>query len=188
MAYRYGFKSEAEQIAVEIREELGIRLVDRLDAFALAEHLDIPVWTLSSLPSRARSVPGLQDAVAVLSGVEQAALSAFTVFDGPRRVIVHNDTHGAARQASNVTHEAAHGLLLHPPAPVLDRRGCRLWNADVEDEASYLAGALLVPRPAAWWLVKRKMTFEEAAHHFGCSVEMIRWRVNLTGARKRLAS
>ncbi|MEU5993585.1 ImmA/IrrE family metallo-endopeptidase [Spirillospora sp. NPDC047418] len=188
MAYRYGFKSEAEQTSAETREDLGLRLVDRLNVFTLAEYLDIPVWTLSSLPSRAQSTPGLQDAVSLLSGVEQTALSAFTVFNGPRRVIVHNDTHGEARQASNVAHEAAHGLLLHPAAPVLDRRGCRLWNEDVEDEASYLAGALLVPRAAAWWLVKRKMSFEEAAHHFGCSVEMIRWRVNLTGARKRLAS
>jgi hypothetical protein len=70
----------------------------------------------------------------------------------------------------------------------LDRKGCRNWNADLEDEANFLAGALLIPSKAAWWIAKRRLPFDEAAAEYGCSVDMARWRVNITGARRLLAS
>lgn len=69
-----------------------------------------------------------------------------------------------------------------------DRRGCRNWNADLEDEADFLAGALLVPAKAAWWIAKRKLPFAVAAQKYGCSQDVIRWRVNVTGAGRLLAS
>jgi hypothetical protein len=56
VAYRRGFKSEAEQIAGEVRCELGLGSLDRLDPRLLAEHLDIPVVSLTEMaagnPSR----------------------------------------------------------------------------------------------------------------------------------------
>jgi Zn-dependent peptidase ImmA (M78 family) len=186
MALRRGFKTEAEHIAAEIRRELGLTLHARLDPRRLASHLDIPLWSLSQLPVLAPSIGGLADAIAYLTSADTGALSAVTVFCGNVRTIVHNDGHSPERQASNVTHEAAHGLLLHPPAPVLDRRGCRLWNPDVEDEATWLAGTLLIPGPAAWRAARRKLSLEEIADRFGCSSEMARWRLNMTGARRLL--
>jgi len=44
---RYGFKTEAEVLARELREELGLSYSDPLDCFALAEHFGIPVVALS---------------------------------------------------------------------------------------------------------------------------------------------
>jgi Zn-dependent peptidase ImmA (M78 family) len=99
-------------------------------------------------------------------------------------MIVYNGQHGAARTASDMTHEIAHGLLLHPPAPALDERGCRAWNTEIEDEASYLGGALLIPGTAARWVAKRSMTEEAIAARFGCSIEMVRWRLSASGARR----
>lgn len=180
MAYRRGFKTEANSIACEAREELGLGPLDRLDPWALARTLAIPVWTLSELAAE-------QPTVRVLLDVEPGAFSALTVFSGYRRVIVHNDAHGPGRQASNVTHELAHGLLGHRPTHALDARGCRLWDQDIEDEAQWLAGALLIPEDAALWIVREGLSGRDAARHFGVTDAMVRWRVNVTGARARVA-
>jgi Zn-dependent peptidase ImmA (M78 family) len=107
-------------------------------------------------------------------------------FDGTRRIIAYNDAHNLDRQANNITHELSHGLLLHPPTPALDWRGCRNWNTNHENDANYLAGALLIPNKAAWWIAKQRLPFEQAASDYDCSVEVVRWRINVTGARRLL--
>ena len=47
MAYRRGFKSEANATAREIRAELGLKDLDKLDPWALAAYLLVPVESLS---------------------------------------------------------------------------------------------------------------------------------------------
>ncbi|WP_442943919.1 ImmA/IrrE family metallo-endopeptidase [Nocardia sp. NBC_00508] len=84
----------------------------------------------------------------MLHGEDASSFSGLTLFDGPRRAIVHNEAHSPGRQASDIAHEQGHGLRMHPPAPLHDGCGCRKWNADHEDEATFLAGALLVPAKA----------------------------------------
>ena len=49
MTLRKGFKAEAASLAKEVRKELGLKPLDRLDPFALAQHLEIPVLALSEL-------------------------------------------------------------------------------------------------------------------------------------------
>jgi Zn-dependent peptidase ImmA (M78 family) len=181
MAMRRGFKTEANGIAIEVRAELDLRALDPLDPWRLAEHLEIPVITLSSLEA------DIPDAVHRLRAVEPDAFSAVTVFAGTKRAIVHNDRHSRGRQASNLAHEVAHGLLHHPATPARDDRGCRYWNQDIEDEASWLAGALLIPEDAALWIVRQGMSLENAADHFGVTKRMVTFRVNVTGARIRVA-
>src|SRR5438132_10144481 len=108
MTLRRGFKTECNDIAREIRAEPGLWQADPLDPWALADHLEIPVLPMSAL---ADDVPG---AVRHFSYTRNAGeFSAVTVFDGTRRVMMNNDTHSRGRQASNVSHELSHGLLLH---------------------------------------------------------------------------
>jgi IrrE N-terminal-like domain len=147
----------------------------------LANHLDVPVVPLSDY---GRDAPF---AVRYFSEVEVGAFSAGTIFDGPRRTIVHNDSHSPGRQAGNLTHELGHALLLHPPAPALDDRGCRLWNQNIEDEAQWLAGAMLVTEDAALWIARGGMSLSEAALNLGVSEQMVTYRLNVTGARTRVA-
>lgn len=180
MALRWGFKTEANGLAAEIRDELGLRALDRLDPFRLAAHLEIPVVPLTSLRDAA------PEAAAHLLDVEPRALSAVTVFDGRRRRIVYNDRHSDGRQNSSVGHEAAHGLLLHEPQPALDDYGCRLWDQDAEDEADWLSSVLLVPEDAALAVARGWKTEPEAAAHFGVSAQLLTWRLNKTGARERV--
>lgn len=179
MGYRRGFKTEANGTALEVRAELEIGPLDRLDPRSLAAHLAIPVIALSEMVAEA-------PAVAHLLHVEPEAFSAITVFHGRARTIVHNDGHALARQNSNLAHELSHGLLLHEPTPALDDNGCRDWNQDIEDEASWLAGILLIPEDAALEIAKGRWTRAGAAEHFGVSPQMVQFRLNATGAVRRV--
>ena len=177
---RRGFKTEAKWIAKQIRCELGIGMTDPLDPWGLAGLLDIPVFRLSELRNAA------ERAYKYFSEVEREVFSAVTVFYGNRRVIVHNDTHSPGRQASNVCHELAHGLLLHMPTPTFDDQGCRYWSKEIEDEANWLSGVLLVPDEAAIAIVKNGIDLDKAAAYYGVSVQMMQFRINVSGARRRV--
>jgi Zn-dependent peptidase ImmA (M78 family) len=179
MGFRRGFKTEANSLAADVRGELGLSMFDLLDPHALAAWLEIPIIRLSEFVDQAPAVRHLLE-------VEQEVFSAVTVFAGSQRTIVHNDSHAPTRQHSNLAHELAHGLLLHPPTPALDNTGCRHWDQDIEDQASWLGGALLVPEPAAMAIAKGRWTVTGAADHFGVSPAMIRFRLNATGARRRV--
>lgn len=181
MDLRRGFKSEANTIAAEVRAELGLRARDPLDPLTLAAHLEVPVLPLSDYGTDAPT------AHRHFADVEMEAFSAVTVFRGPRRTIVHNDSHSLGRQASNLAHELGHALLLHPPSAPLDDRGCRLWDQEIEDEAQFLAGALLLTEDAALYIARNGITLQAAADHFGISTQMVTYRLNITGARKRVA-
>jgi Zn-dependent peptidase ImmA (M78 family) len=119
--------------------------------------------------------------------VEASAFSAVTVFRGNRRVIVHNDAHSPGRQASDVSHELGHGLLLHRPAPALSVVGCRDWDLALEEEADWLGAALLISDEAAMHIAQSSMSNRYAAVAYGVSLELVTWRMNMTAARKRAA-
>ena len=179
MALRRGFKSEAGALAREVRSELGLSPYDRLEPHGLAQHLDIPVLPLSEFSS---TVAGARHFLAV----DRQAFSALTVFDGRRRLIVHNDAHPEPRQNSNLTHELAHGLLFHEPSPAVDTAtGCRHWNDTNEQEANWLAGELLVTVEMALAVARGHLTQQLALERFAVSERMLRWRLNATGAVKR---
>lgn len=180
MELRRGFKAEAAALAAEIRGELGLGPYDRLDPRTLARHLDIPITPLSDL------VKSCEGAL-YLRSVEPKAFSAVTVFDGPRRMIAYNDAHSLPRQSSDISHELGHGLLLHEPSPALDRiTGCRIWNPVIEKEADWLAGELLVTASMALAVARGQFSPAEAQARLGVSEQMLRWRLNMTGAYKRV--
>lgn len=179
MKLRWGFKSEANEIARDLRRELGLGAAAPLDPWQLAAHLDIPVLKLSSMKGAAGT------AVLQFMRKDREALSALTVFHGYKRLIVVNDSHAHGRQASNVAHELAHSLLWHEPTPAFDGDGARHWNAEQEEEAQWLAAALLIAEEAALSIVRRGLTLEEAAELYGTSIDMVRGRINVTGARRR---
>jgi Zn-dependent peptidase ImmA (M78 family) len=179
VAYRRGFKTEANNLADELRRELKLGPLDCLDPQALAELLKIPILDLSDLAAES-------PALLHLLNVEPDVFSAVTVFRGWKRTIVHNDAHALVRQNSNLAHELSHGVLGHPPTAALDDRGCRHWNQGVEDEASWLAGILLVPEAATIEIVRRGLDLRSAGEHFGVSTKMIQFRLNATGAVKRV--
>jgi len=179
-ALRRGFKTEAESIAAEMRREMSLAPSAALDPFALAAHLEIPVEPLSAFHTEAPA------AIRGLRGRWSENFSAITVFDGPRRWIVHNDAHAQVRQASDVAHELSHALLFHEPTPAIGDDGSRDWNPAYEAEASWLGGVLLIPAPAALHIVSGGLSAGVAAALYGVSEAMLRYRLKVTGAATRV--
>lgn len=179
---RRGFKTEANDIAREIRGELGLRDLEPLDPRKLADALEIRVVPLSQFRQDAPR------AYRLFRLVDRDSFSAVTVFDGTERMIVYNDAHSPGRQASDIVHELAHALLQHPPKPALDDRGCRNWDPELEEEADWLAGVLLITEDAALAIVRNNLSLEDAASRYGVSTQMVRFRVNMTGAWRRVRS
>ena len=143
-----------------------------------------PCSSLTPLPLSSRR-PSVSFGGFGLNGAQEM-FSGVTVFRGPRRTIVFNDAHALGRQANDVGHELSHGLLLHTPTAAIDGRGCRVWDKEAEAEANWLSGALLVPEEAALQIVRRGWSLQEAAARYGVTPKMIRYRVNVTAARKRV--
>lgn len=181
MSFQRGFKTQANQIARDVRLELGLKSWEPLDPFALAHHLEIPVDPISKYHDE---VPG---AVKHFSGDGRSEFSAATIFNGTKRLIIHNDAHSVGRRNSNLAHELAHGLLLHPSAPALDLNGCRNWDKTIEMEADWLAGALLITDEAALKIVRDGLSISDAANIYGVTEKMLQFRLNVTAARKRIA-
>lgn len=176
MAYARGFKAEAERLALELREELGVSVDGRLDPRAACAHLAIPVASLTFLARRDA------EAAHQLLAVDAGCFSAGTVLAGSARIIVLNDAHHPNRQVSSLAHELAHVLLEHPPGHVIDAvTGCRTWSAEHEMEADWLGGCLLVPRPTLDAMVVNVDALPEVAELLGVSEAMMSWRYNATG-------
>jgi len=174
---RRGFKASSERIAAELRSELGLTVVGRLDPMQLADYLAIPVLTIGQLAVDTRT-----DGFAkYFTESDPDSFSAVTIFRGYRRIIVHNESHHPNRQASNLAHELSHSILEHGPAPVADAGGQRYWDPEVEAEASWLGAALLVPREGALALLKRNWSLQRIATHFGVSDSLCQWRIRQTG-------
>lgn len=178
---RRGFKSAAEEIALEIRTEMGLDGHEPLNVEALAEHLAIPVFTISEI-SKFSSPNSF---ARYFSAVDTDSFSAVTIFTGYRRFIIHNENHHPHRQSSNLAHEISHILLEHQPKPVADGGGRRFWDAEVEEEANWLGAALLVPRPGALEMLKAQHTATQIALHFGVSRSLCEWRIRQAGIDKQ---
>lgn len=174
---RRGFKAEAEEYAKDFREELDLEEDAPLCPRQLAKHLEIPVYPLSIHKYTA------QEAVSLLHGKERSAFSAATVFNGFRRAILYNDANTPGRQANDISHELAHGILGHPARPPLSDSGCRNFDPVLEDEAKCLGATLLVPKPAALRILWRGIPLTQAALEYGVSEAVVRMQLNLTGAR-----
>lgn len=178
---RHGFKAAAERIAVSTRAEIGLTVHDRLDCSLLATHLGIPIISLRDLQHDGASLLSIDVLLE-----EEARFSALTVSVGTRRLIIFNPAEPRGRSANSLAHELSHVLLEHPAAPALGSGGCRKWDGQLEGEADWLASTLLVPREGAIARMKAGATLEGGAQHFGVSLGLFRWRVNMTGTTKQV--
>lgn len=178
---RRGFKSETNALVSSVRAELGLDPCAVFDVWRLAQLLEIPLVALSSYRN------ACPEAVEHFRSVETGAFSAVTVFDGRRRLIVYNDAHARTRQASDLAHELAHALLQHPPHAAMDERGCRVWPVVLEEEANWLGPVLLVPDSVALSVAHQGLSVTEAARQYCVSPQLMRFRVNMTAAQKRVA-
>jgi uncharacterized protein DUF955 len=179
MNFERGFKAYANQIALDVRNDLKLDSISPLCPWGLAEYLCIPVVPLQSLSDGAETLAGHVD---YLAHREPHVFSAMTIFRGTRRIIVHNDAHAPVRQRSDLAHELAHALLIHPPHPLFCSSGQRMFDRRLEAEAGWLGPVLLVPNEAARWAAAEGMDDRQASLHFGVSIDLMSFRLRMSGA------
>jgi Zn-dependent peptidase ImmA (M78 family) len=167
-----GFKSRAERISLEIRHKLGIPAHERFCHVQACQHFEIELRKLSDVDCD----------TSILLGNDNDKFSAMTVHRGMQTAIIHNDSHHDLRQRSNICHELAHCFLGHSGCTVMNDNGTRTYDRRIEDEASYLGGALLLPKDAALYVLKNGLS-AQAGRIFGISKPMLNWRLRASGAQ-----
>ncbi len=180
--YRRGFKAECEEICHEVRTELGLKRYAAFNPFALADHLLIPYQPIDEYIGDDRC----GWAAVHLTGEGRDEFSAMTVYRGTRKRILYNGQNSPGRIRSDVAHELSHVLLEHEPRPVRGEEESRTWDSVQEREASWLSAVLLVLEHVALRVARLDTSVAEAATSYGVSVQLMEWRLNASGARKRV--
>jgi Zn-dependent peptidase ImmA (M78 family) len=180
MTLRRGFLAEAERHAARIRSELGRAPTSKLSIDEAAAHLGIRVIAASELIDVAR----LHD----LERIQAFAFSACTFDLDGIKVVVFNPIRSAERRESDIGHEVSHVILGHELSALRTVAGTpfRTCQPDQEEEATNLAGALLLPRPLLLSAARRGLGMEEIAERYDVTVDMARFRLNKTGVAKQI--
>jgi Zn-dependent peptidase ImmA (M78 family) len=173
---RRGFKTEAERLAADIRQRYGCRDDEPVPLDAVADELGADIVPADRLVDRSR----LEE----LQHLQADAFSAAT-FRRPdgRRVIVYNPLHAEGRTRSNQAHELAHVILDHK-VRTLERVGDLSFltcDGEQEEEADWLGGCLLLPRPLLLRAAYKGMGPGEIADTYKTSEPMARFRLNASG-------
>lgn len=186
--FERGFKTWCEKYSTEKRKELGLAKDAPLDARALAKNLGVRLWT-------PREVPGLSSATLDIllrnDGKTASCWSAVTLVVGMNVLVILNSSHSPARQASDLTHELAHGIRGHEAQEVaLTDDGLMLlkdYDKVQEEEADWLAGCLLLPRDALMAIKRQRLDDSDAASQYGVSAKMMSYRMAMTGVNRQFA-
>lgn len=174
-----GFKAWSERTSVAIRKELGLAQLDPLSPERLAEHLGILLVTPADIPG----MP--PEDLNQLLVEDPWGWSAASVEGVEGTLVIYNPNRSVGRKASDITHELAHVMLGHQPGTiVLSQDGSmamRSFNQKQEDEANWLAWALLLPREAI--VSARLKGLDEAAiaSMYGVTDTLVRFRMRMTG-------
>lgn len=177
---RRGFKAEAERKADRLRSELGLGATDRLDSDELARHVGAEVRCADELTERTK----LEE----LEELQPGAFSACTLIIGERRVIVYSPLASVGRRNSDFCHEIAHIVLEHEVGAVEQVGNLTFFTCDPdeEQEANWLAGCLLLPRPLLLAAARRGLSPADIAEEYGVSEQMATFRLRTTGVQRQL--
>jgi hypothetical protein len=193
---RRGFKAESERRATSLRSAISCSETRTPDLADLAAHLRVAVLPADHL------LDGGSEELLRLHDIQPGCFSAATFSPpGSRHIVVYNpvsldgqilstaEARVDGRTRSNVAHEFAHIVLGHDIRQVQKIGGQHFFtcNPEQEEEANWLAGALLLPRPLLLIAVRNDLTNEEIAEQNHVSVDMARFRTNATGVRMQVA-
>lgn len=180
---RRGFKAEAERVALDVRANLGLGLNAPVDPWAYAEALGVIVLDFDRLGLDPKHQAQLLD-------VDPESWSGVTLKEGNRHFVVVNPADSPARQCSTMMHELAHIYLKHVPKRVdFSVSGMMLlsdYPADQEEEADWLAAAILLPRDALHHFKKLGWSTAQICETFGVSPQLCDWRLRMTGVNAQL--
>jgi len=150
-----------------------------LASASVARHLGLEVRCADELIDIAK--------LEAIERLQPGAFSACTFEIGDRRVIVWSPFASVGRTQSDIAHEVSHLLLKHQVKQI-ERVGKLSFFAcdpDEEQEANWLSGCLLLPRPLLLGCTRRGMTAEDIADTYEVSVQMADFRIRATGVLRQ---
>jgi hypothetical protein len=176
----------AERNGLALRSHFDKPLHLPLQPFEIAKNID-GVTLLSQ--EQFESVIG-EECAARLFGVHRRSWSGFVVPVEGWNVVVINSTHPVTRQHATLMEELFHIRLRHVPTKISlcpqTKLMRREYAKDIEHDAYWSAAAALVPYFTLKEMLASGMTIEAVAEFFGVSVDLVRFRMNVTKlARKR---
>jgi len=185
VALRRGFKTWCENAARGYRRELKLSPVAPLDPRILADHLGVTIWSPAE-------IPGIHSKdVHHLTVIAREHWSAATLRVGDASLIIINNGHALTRQNNSLAHEIGHIVLRHEPAKMyVTPDGLMMmseYNPIHEEEATWFAGTILVPRDALLDATARGLADQVAADYFGVSSAVFQMRRNRTGVDIQLS-
>lgn len=185
MAFRRGFKSQCERRSIEFRKQLGAPPAGALRADDLAQALSVTVWSTNDIADI--NAADLE----LLNDNEDGSWSALTMRIGAANLVVYKPVNSEGRRNSVIMHELSHIVLGHELAEacILDDGSLVPGNfsQDQEDEADWLAGTLLLPRPALVSIRQRQLSDIDACRQYIVSKDMLNWRMRMTGVDYQMA-
>ncbi|MCI2228288.1 ImmA/IrrE family metallo-endopeptidase [Polaribacter sp. MSW13] len=183
--YSYGFKKWSDDKSISIRQEMSLYASQPLCAFKLCDYLKIPILTPKDIPNIPESI------LTELLETGQRNWSAASIpINDNDSIIVHNPTHSDARQQSNIMHELAHIICGHKVDKGILANGLsgflRNYDEVQENEAEWFGACLQLPRPALLYSLKNNLSEDDIALKYNASIEMVRYRINITAVKKQL--
>jgi len=179
-----GFKAWAERTSFGVRKELGLSLFERLDPRHLANFLEVRLIGPAEVPGMTNEL------IHQLLTVDPWGWSALTIVQDKDALVIYNPAHSAGRQANDITHELCHIILGHQPATmIMSHDGSvvmRSFNQKQEDEANWLASAILLPRDALLARKRSDSTAQEIADAFGVTEPLVQYRLRITGIESQV--
>ena len=193
---RRGFKAESERQATSLRSAIGCSETKTPDLADVAAHLRVAVLPADHL------LDGGIDELVRLHDTQPGCFSAVTFSPpGSRHIVLYNpvgldgqvlstaEARVDGRTRSNIAHEFAHIVLGHDIRQVQKISGQHFFtcNPEQEEEANWLAGALLIPRPLLLIATRNNLTNEQIAEQNHVSVDMAHFRTNAVGVKMQVA-
>lgn len=186
--FEHGFKTWCETYAVEKRKELKLNARDPLDPRVLATHLDVRVWTPDDVPKLSHQTKSV---LLRNDGKTPSCWSAVTLVVQAKVVVILNSSHSKPRQSSDLMHELAHQIRGHKPHDMeISAEGMMFvpsYDKHGEDEADWLSGCLLLPRPALVYIKSKRILDEDVVVQYGASKKMLGYRMASTGVNRQFA-
>ena len=127
-----------------------------------------------------------------LTVTDSDSWSAFTLRIQEKHLVVFNPAQSTPRTNSVVMHELSHIMLGHELASAGMTGDGHLipsnYDQAQEHEADWLAGTLLLPRPALLAIRHEELSDEQAMIKYLVSKQMLLWRFRMTGVDYQISN
>jgi IrrE N-terminal-like domain len=176
-----GFKTMAKKLGLQVRAELGLDAFAVFDPYALARLYGIRICPIDELQQSGAD----PESIAHFANAQRHVFDAALIPHGGGSFVIENTVHARTRRRATISHEMAHVILEHEfDTTLINSDGCRAASNEIESQATWFGGELLLPYDAAIAAARADLTDNEVAAEFDISKPLAAMRMNASGVRK----